>query len=236
MKPQGNEKPAPSRGTITAALERLLEFGHFTWGEQLKIGKRDSLRLQCWMDDAFKAGRLMKGFFHKKTWLGFMTLSRMIRSYLDHWHSKGSINWDIVVTRCLSVVLVAALGARSGDVAQTRCYHELEYMRWRDIEMDFDGETKYVNLKVAVTIKCRHMTISAFGSSLQVCYLHIAMAKQICKLCHIKLHICRYTNISTYSHLIINSSCAALLIVVFGILVPISGFNRLKVDASFTIT
>lgn len=58
-----------------------------------------------------------------------------MRSYLTHILEKGTSSWDIVISQCLSTALVAGLGARAGDVAQSNGYTGEEYMQGRHAEL-----------------------------------------------------------------------------------------------------
>jgi len=155
IKPVDDYKHAPNHTVVTSAFQVLLSYGEFTWdeGKGFKITRHDGLRLQTWIDDAVKANRLTKGHWRKKSWIGFVTLSRMVRTFLNHCHTHGCWSWDVVISKCLSVVLVAALGARSGDVTRTAQYRGSEYLQWRHIEMYCHGEAKFENLTVTITLE-----------------------------------------------------------------------------------
>ena len=77
----------------------------------------------------------------------------MIRAFLEHFHTYGCLSWDIVVAKCLSVVPVASLGCRSGDVTGSNGYTGFEYMQWRQIDLLYEGEPKTLNLRATVTLK-----------------------------------------------------------------------------------
>lgn len=68
-----------------------------------------------------------------------MLLARMGKAWLKHHRDNGSVLWDFSISRLMSVVLVAALGAKSGDVAPSNEYAGLEYMTWCDIELIVEG-------------------------------------------------------------------------------------------------
>lgn len=77
----------------------------------------------------------------------------MIRAFLEHFHAYGCLSWDIVVAKYLSVVPVASLGCRSGDVTGSNGYTGFEYMQWRHIDLLYEGEPTYLNLRATVTLK-----------------------------------------------------------------------------------
>lgn len=149
-------KPGPNVQLVTNAVKILLVYGHFTWAESdgFKITRHDSLRLQTFIDDAVKAGRLTKGSWRKRTWLGFVTLSQMVRAFLEHYLDKGCVSWDIIVAKCLAVTLVGALGCRSGDLALSPKYENLECLLFRHIQLTIEGETTNLrNVRGVITLE-----------------------------------------------------------------------------------
>ncbi|KAJ6103258.1 hypothetical protein N7486_005685 [Penicillium sp. IBT 16267x] len=96
VKPKGHGKPAPNETTITEAFKNLLSYGHFTWNEKdgFKITQQDRIKLTTFIHEAVREGRLIRGTWNKRTWIGFVTLSRMVRGYLEHCLTKGCLTWD----------------------------------------------------------------------------------------------------------------------------------------------
>lgn len=134
-------KPGPNVQLVTNGVKILLVYGHFTWVESdgFKITRNDSLRLQTFIDDAVKAGRLTKGSWRKRTWLGFVILSRMVRAFLGPYLDKGCVGWDIIVAKCLAVTLFGALRCRSGDLALSHKYEIFECLLFRHIQLTIEG-------------------------------------------------------------------------------------------------
>ncbi|KAK5686509.1 hypothetical protein LTS10_002629 [Elasticomyces elasticus] len=106
-----------------------------------------------------KPGRSSYGWtLAQCTWIGFVTLSRMIRAYLTHTLKHGTMNWDIRISRYLGVVLQAALGCRAGDIARTIGYKGTEYMKFRDIDLKLnitktgDPNAILADIRATVTI------------------------------------------------------------------------------------
>lgn len=87
---------------------------------------------------AAKVGRLIKGKWHKRTWIGFVTLSRMIRAYLDYSVKHGVHNFDVVIMKCLIVLMIASLGCRSGDAGRSRGYTGCEYLQYQHIRLELE--------------------------------------------------------------------------------------------------
>ena len=66
-------KPGPSVSTIITAAKILVEYGHFKWSKSagFQMGRHESTHFEHWLDEATRAGRLTKGAWRKKTWIGF---------------------------------------------------------------------------------------------------------------------------------------------------------------------
>lgn len=65
----------------------------------------------------------------------------------------SSVRWDVVVVKCLSVVLAASLGCRSGDVTRSLGYTGTEYLQWRHIDLPLRRGPEYLNLQAIVTLE-----------------------------------------------------------------------------------
>lgn len=66
---------------------------------------------------------------------GFVTLSRLVHTFLDHNIRYGTWSFDVIIARCLSVVLVSLLGCRGGDVARSTRYTSAEYLHYKHVEL-----------------------------------------------------------------------------------------------------
>ncbi|KAK0309421.1 hypothetical protein LTR01_004528 [Friedmanniomyces endolithicus] len=102
-------------------------------------------------------------FTQKKTWIGFAVLSRLVRAFLTRASDQGVQNWDVAIAKCLSVVLVGGLGARTGDVVLATGYKDKDYyLQYRHIELYIEGdEPTFANLRARIKLefsKCHKET------------------------------------------------------------------------------
>ena len=106
---------------VQIASRTLLKYGTFRWSRQdgFVFDRHDTARLNAFFIQAVHDKRLVRGRWNRRVWIGFTTLSRMVRSFLQHNHEHGCANFDTVIAKCLSVVLIAALGCRAGDVGRS---------------------------------------------------------------------------------------------------------------------
>jgi hypothetical protein len=78
----------------------------------------------------------------------------MVRAFFDDALSQGTLNFDTIIAKCLSVVLVSSLGCRGGDVMRSREYHGTEYLQYQHIELTLDAgmEPAFENLRAIITL------------------------------------------------------------------------------------
>ncbi|OQD68729.1 hypothetical protein PENDEC_c031G04877 [Penicillium decumbens] len=146
-----------SAKTIVRAYRILCAYGEFEW-QDFRITKQDIARFQSFVDDKCRDGSLFRGTLKPKTWLGFATLSRMVRAFLDHNRDNGTQNWDVVVAKCLSITLLGALGVRAGDIARARGYSDRHCLQWRHILLSIDSSRPATNNPLDRIVA--HITIS----------------------------------------------------------------------------
>lgn len=149
-------KPGPNRSSIIKGAVVLLGYGHFKWSKAdgFVMDGHTSIRFETWLSDAQKDGLITRGKWQKKTWIGYACLSRLVRAFLTRAIERGTLSWDVIIAKCLSTVLVGALGARSGDVGQSQMYKGDEYLQFSHIQLDVKGdEPVFANLEMHITLK-----------------------------------------------------------------------------------
>jgi hypothetical protein len=154
LRRHSRDKPVPSSEYIVGGFAQISAYGTFTYKEEsgYKLTVNDAARLQTWLDDAVKAGRLTKGRWKKKVWLNYTIVSRMTKAWLNHHLRFGARNWDLVIAGLLSIVLVTGVGMRVGDVTRSSAYDGLEYVKYKDIQLKVVGEAKLSNIKARITL------------------------------------------------------------------------------------
>ncbi|KAK5730775.1 hypothetical protein LTR15_000713 [Elasticomyces elasticus] len=110
-------KPGSNDDMLLQATAMLSQYGTFKWPD-FKLTPHDLIKVKTIVGNQVGSGTLTAGRWHKKVHVGFVTLSRMIRGYLDRELAQGTLNWDFVIARCLSMALLSALSARSGDMTR----------------------------------------------------------------------------------------------------------------------
>ena len=129
------------RCDIKNALGILVDYGKFRWPQKCDgftgFTRGEQLRIAAWIDTAVRDGRLVKGQQRPRTWFGFTNISRLVHDYVDHAEQNRCANWDVTMSNCLSITIVAALGCRSGDVHLSQNYEASQghFLQWRHIAL-----------------------------------------------------------------------------------------------------
>lgn len=155
IRPKIAGKPALSSDFVRNKFTTLIKYGTLTYTKAsgFEITRRDMLRMQTFIDDAVCAGRLTKGCWNKRVGLNFILVSRLGRSWLRHHHQQGTLGWDLVLARLLSIVLVSSLGCRPGDVARSPYYKGAEYLKYRNVNLRLEGKPQWKNLRAQITLE-----------------------------------------------------------------------------------
>jgi hypothetical protein len=80
------------------------------------LSKHETIRLAATIDQLFEEGRLSKDPLRQKHHIGAFLVRKLALGLLTDALTNGTINWDVVLAKTLSIALTAALGARTGDV------------------------------------------------------------------------------------------------------------------------
>lgn len=127
----------PNLDLVRTAYKLLIQYGIFRWSKKdgFHITPHDGAQFKAFTIQAVKDKRLIKGGWRERTWTGFVALSRLVRTYLEHNIRYGTWSFDMVIARSLSVVLVSSLASRSGDVARSDKYVGAQYLHYKHIDL-----------------------------------------------------------------------------------------------------
>lgn len=76
-----------------------------------------------------------KVVIREKKWFNMVAVLEMARRWLRHWEREGSMTWDEVMSRLMSVASVSRLGFRSVDILQRRLHQRVPNFKWSDVEI-----------------------------------------------------------------------------------------------------
>lgn len=116
--------------------------------------RHDSLRISTALEQLLRDGRLTREASRQRNWVGTHILRKIVTAILDNALSEGTLHWDVTLSRIASLVLVAALSARAGDLnADPLDDQPLPYLCYKDIDLKFVGGQEIENLEAELTIR-----------------------------------------------------------------------------------
>lgn len=117
-------------------------------------GTYEVTRIETYLDQQVTLGRLTRGVWHKRQWLGFLMVQKMVTSFAEHHLMHGALSWDIVILRMLAVVLQCACNARPGDIARSDQYSGKEALLFRDVELTLkENGTTVQDVQAKITMR-----------------------------------------------------------------------------------
>lgn len=144
-------KPAPNLDWLKASYGHVQSYLRFKYPTLalLPMSRKNTAHA---FDQLVNEGRLLKERWNKRAWIGYnLTLRLVSRSVLlipIFWAGSlnaeqlltnainhGCVNFDTIVSRALSMTLMAAAGNRAGDVAQILRGHENCFVSYGDVTL-----------------------------------------------------------------------------------------------------
>ncbi|KFZ05831.1 hypothetical protein V501_07977, partial [Pseudogymnoascus sp. VKM F-4519 (FW-2642)] len=86
-----------------------------------------------------QAGKLIRGDWFKKMWIGFMLVLKMATAWVKDAFENGTHSWDITISKLASIVIQSALSSRSGDITRSQLYEGIEYLCWGHITFTLES-------------------------------------------------------------------------------------------------
>ncbi|KAI8266830.1 hypothetical protein K4K58_009154 [Colletotrichum sp. SAR11_239] len=136
-----SEEGKVSHGYIMNGVKWILKWMNFHWREG-KLDSHDRARIDSTLLTLLQNGALTRERSRgDRLWITNDVVRRMIGAILSDAIVNGSYSWDATILRVLSILVPAALGARSGDVSRSHYYKGDEYTKWEDvyIRLNDDG-------------------------------------------------------------------------------------------------
>lgn len=150
IKPIGE---VPSLSWMKVGLQRVLTSLTFHY-PTFALSSHDRLRLKTVFHQFLKEGRITRKPIRDPQWIGAFLLQRLIESLLREALDEGTTNWDKVIQKALSLLLVGALSCRSGDIMKDqRDTHPLPFLCYNDITMKLVGGAGIENIEAVFLIR-----------------------------------------------------------------------------------
>lgn len=152
LKPRSRE--VPSYAVVRGGLRSLIDGLIFKYPE-FSLTPHEQRRIEASVNSAVSAGGLTKDPLREKLWAGVTIVRRLVTAILTDALNNGVPNWDIIIQRALSIVMMAALASRSGDFTRRSDYndHELAFLAYKDVWMKLVGGEEITNIQAEVVIR-----------------------------------------------------------------------------------
>ncbi len=92
------------------------------------------------VEQLFAEEHLTKEATVEKNWVGIMIVRRLATVLFEHAMEKGTKNWDLTISKTMSIVLLGALATRVGDICKTKFdVHDLPFLAYKDVTLQLVG-------------------------------------------------------------------------------------------------
>ncbi|KAK0125600.1 hypothetical protein ONS96_009435 [Cadophora gregata f. sp. sojae] len=151
VKPVGNE--VPSLSWIRMGFRRIL-MGLLFQYSKFTLSAHERVRIKSAFEQFLKDGLITRKPSREAQWVGAFLVSRLVGALLQQALAEGTTNWDKTIQKALSMVLIAALSCRCGDIMKTQSEtHELPFLCYDDITIKLVGGHGLENLVATVVIR-----------------------------------------------------------------------------------
>ena len=101
------------------------------------LSPQEHARIRSMFKEMLKKNLLTNNPVREKQWIGIVLVKRIVTSYIHDAIRQGSLSWDVVVYKILSIILMSTLGVRAGDAVRSSYYFGNEFLRWGAITIKF---------------------------------------------------------------------------------------------------
>ena len=131
----------PCYATLRGGVDRLLAALAFQF-EDFHVTDHTNARVKAAIDAEHKAGRVTKDPARTKRWVGSLLMRQMIRGVINKAHDEGTRNWDVVLSRATSMLLLTVLQSRAGDILKSGSSkgYDRPYLCWEEVQVQLSGE------------------------------------------------------------------------------------------------
>jgi integrase len=131
----------------------VVKYCVFQW-EEIILSAFGRSRLEAFVQTMLRDGRVTRNASNTRRWAGAAIVRKLATTLFNDAWLQGTISRDVTIYKTFSIILVAALGCRPGDVAACRLDdHKLNYITFQDFKifMPRDG-TFFHDLRASITI------------------------------------------------------------------------------------
>jgi len=128
------ENGVPGYAYIRGGLKHLIVCLQFRFAK-FSLIKHERLRIASVVNELLDSGKITKNSTHEKHWITAQLIDKLTRSVFEQALTKGTLSWDVVISKCLSLVLQSAIAGRAGEVMRSQDYEEVICLRYEHVNM-----------------------------------------------------------------------------------------------------
>ncbi|KAJ4131000.1 hypothetical protein NW768_006540 [Fusarium equiseti] len=116
---KGQSDGVPTLNTVEVGLSIIKKEMSFLYKE-FKLDSHDDARLNATLDQLVRVGRLNgESPLSEKAWVTSDIIGRMVKAMLKDGINKGTISWDILIMKALSLLMQSINAARAGELRRS---------------------------------------------------------------------------------------------------------------------
>lgn len=121
------------KSALRCVLDRLC-YDH----KAFHIDRHDILHLSNAVNSMLHDGILTKDSWRTKHWVTAAVIKRLATALFEDILEPGTLSWDKVITKAVSIVLLSALVCRAGDISVSQYYEDYACLRYEHIKIKLE--------------------------------------------------------------------------------------------------
>lgn len=130
---KGKSREVPAFPWLCGGLRTLISAIRFSF-KGFKLDTYDAEHIEATIESLHSQGLVTKEPAREKHWVGAFMVRRLVTALLQDALGFGTMNWDVTISKALSIVLQSALSARTGDILRNRFDNQdLPFICYKDV-------------------------------------------------------------------------------------------------------
>jgi hypothetical protein len=119
-----------------------------------RLTNHDSSRIDSMFQTLLLQKKVTEEIKTDQKWVGAFVVSKLIRRMYERALDSGVSNWDVTLAKIQSILLVAALACRVGDINEgMRDRHENPFLMYEDLTVKLVGGDDIQNMVMMVRMR-----------------------------------------------------------------------------------
>ncbi|RGP63341.1 c2h2 and c2hc zinc finger [Fusarium longipes] len=157
--------------------------------KEFKLDEYDEAHLKNTLENLVQDGVLTKEPTRDdKHWVTGDIIGKMIKAMLEDGVNNGTMSWNALIMKTVSLLLQSITGGRSGDIRQSHLYQDSECLQWKHISISLDQDDSLFRATIDLVYTKGFRNNPGHTRSIEVKKF---TEPQLNCLCPIKLLLCR---------------------------------------------